>query len=193
VSVTVTGLDRLKRSIAAVAATAGAVWYGRVVTGPRPPTTWDPAPLHGRTIAALLKARGHDPMVIAPAHLGHARRRFRTAAFAALQRAHRDLRPHPLMIKEAVRIATQYLADALIDRIASGRLGVNSPATVQIKLRLIAIGRATTAYGRPPPYGIQTGRFIRNLKVRVTSGSQGGSPISSEGIRGVTPGGRTVL
>lgn len=115
-----------------------------------------------RQKAADLAARGHDPLAVPR---GNA---VAKAARAAIRRA--IVTGEAAAVRRALLGAAQAIALWLRRRIMTGGLGHNSPATEQIKRDLVRRGLATRAYGVPPPYGVQTGKLVKNILARWRNG-----------------------
>ncbi|MFA5123329.1 hypothetical protein [Zavarzinia sp.] len=65
-----------------------------------------------------------------------------------------------LKVEAALAKAAKVIAAWLRNRIATGGLGHNKPATIRRKTWLVSIGRATSRHGVPPPPGEQTGHLL---------------------------------
>jgi hypothetical protein len=76
-------------------------------------------------------------------------------------------RKRRISLKTIMLIAASDVVKALRARIISGGLGRNPVGYKAAKRRMVATGRATGQYGNPPPFGIQTGGFLKSIRARV--------------------------
>lgn len=78
--------------------------------------------------------------------------------------------PQKNSAKNAVIRATQDLKNRVVKNIADGGLGQNPPRYRRRKLRLQALGKIGNRFGRPPPLGVLTGRWLRSIGARWRPG-----------------------
>lgn len=126
-------------------------------------------PVHGKGIANMLRARGHDPFDVPPNEVAFVNEALRTEGGEAIDAAFRTNRPQTDRMKRLVRAVAAHLAEWSKENIKKGGLGqkkpVGKPKTYYARLRgKMNAGIVTGKYGFPPPYGVYSGRFVEGIK-----------------------------
>ena len=144
---------------------------GEVLVSKRRKLPWEKRrAIHGKAIANMLAAKGHDPFSYPDDVVEESQETISTTYQRAIRRAFRLKRHQLPMIREALRQEAERLAEIARDRVISGKVGRNPPEYRKRKARLVERGRATGEYGTPPPYGVLTGRFVAGFRARWRRG-----------------------
>lgn len=113
-----------------------------------------------RQKAAWLNGRGTDPMFV-PDNIKRLAREYIKVGIRSMNEQ---------TGRRTTTAAAQMIAKWIRERITTGGLGTNARSTVMHKIWLCSVGLATTQYGVPPPYGVQTGRMVHSIKGRWRAG-----------------------
>jgi hypothetical protein len=117
-------------------------------------------------IAANLKARsGKDPLELPERD----RKRIQKALIRQLRESIIGAfkKKKVVSLNTILLIAANDVVKALRARIIGGHLGSN-PGPYKLRKRaMVTQGLATSKYGNPPPFGIQTGGFLAAIRARV--------------------------
>jgi hypothetical protein len=119
--------------------------------------------VHSMHIANIMRKNGRDPFRYTPAALqevnGFLAEELGEAMFDAMMTG----RPQNDRVKRTLVAAAIHLSESASDEIKAGRLGKNTRGVKGRKTRMVKAGKISGRYGTPPPYGINTGRFIESF------------------------------
>lgn len=152
VQVKTSGVEEAQRALESVYKTVEKSGSGEVVT----------STLHSDEVVSFLQSEGVDPFDYSAAPEVEAM--LADAIEDVMERVARTGRPETDYIRRVMIGASMDVAEWTRERIEKGGLGKrNTRRTAEYKSRLVADGRATREYGDPPPYGIRSGDFIRDI------------------------------
>ena len=127
--------------------------------------------VQGWNISNVLKKKGTDPFKYTDSVLREVRDMMSELIQDAINDAWKTNRPQKARIRQILEAGARELVDDVKDRVMTGKLGRNDHGYMWRKLRLYDSGVLPTKYGRPPPYGIFSGRFIEGVRYAYFNGA----------------------
>jgi len=150
-AVRTSGVEAAKRANAAIYKTIERSGTGEIVTSSR----------HSAEVAEFLASEGADPFDFS--RVPEVQAMLTEAIEEVMDRVARTGRTESDYIRRIMIGAAMDAAEFARERITKGDLGKNTRRTADYKRRLVAQGKATSRYGDPPPYGVRSGDFVKDI------------------------------
>lgn len=168
-------VTEIRRTIAVRMTVAGG-GVGEVVCSARKKMSWERGTKvpHGAMIANILRNQGHDPFDYPADLAAQAHDLIEHATQQAVSDAWDTARDQSARVRTALTEAAELLANTTAQRIKDRALGDSVGKYEKRKAIMVNRGRGSSDYGRVPPVGVLTGRFVDGIRARWRRGRRAG-------------------
>jgi hypothetical protein len=139
--------------------------------------------IQGWNIANFLRTAGNDPFDYTESVWNQVNEELVGDIQEAIFIAYQTEKDQVKLVKRALMKAGGRLVKDVKERIRKGELGKNARGYMFNKLKMYDKGKTDKKYGRPPPYGIFSGRFYEGIRFAYFSGASGRISGSSGAVR----------